>query len=78
MLIKFKNGQLVKYINSKTKFKVVRSYPTETGRKYDIISLDGQKYPKGVMEIEIESDTIESFPKGMDEELDRMGKNKKK
>jgi hypothetical protein len=78
MLIKFKNGQLVKYTESKTKFKVVRSYPTEMGRKYDIISLDGQKYPKGVMEIELENVDTEGFPCGMDEELTRMGKNKKK
>jgi hypothetical protein len=74
---KFKTGELVKFKKSKTKYKVILSYPTDNGFKYDLLSMNGLKQPKGVFESELVSIDIGDFPKGAVEELSKIGTKKK-
>ena len=55
---KFKANQIVTFVNDFQKFRVVRVYKTESGYKYDVISLDGKNFviamPENVLEHEFD------------------------
>ena len=41
---KFKREEVVTFQGDNEKYKIVRFYTTDSGYKYDIISLDGKRY----------------------------------
>ena len=75
---KFKFQQIVTFKDDKEKYKIVRAYQTDTGYKYDVLSLDGKRFIIAMPQEKLtDNDLSFEFPKGMEEELIRLGKKKK-